>query len=200
MNARRGFTLIEMLTTVAILIIVLGMMVSLAREVRYRSAEVLTKELLLHLDELTQSFKQRKGRLPNVEPLLAPEVTQADEAKVRATARLNNEALVNELKGEIVRSGLLQHDRNKGPRTGTGGEGFGDLPISLYDGRLLADAWGNPIVFMPNQHPIIGMAPVRSGDEEQAFFFFSPGPDGRYLTREDNLYSYEQGSRRFSVH
>jgi len=178
-----------MLTTVAILIIVLGLMVSLAREVRYRSAEVLTKELLVHLDDLTQSFKQRKGRLPNVEMLLAADVTQADEAKVRAMARINNEALVNELKGEIVRSGLLQHDRTKGG-------GFGDLPISLYDGRILADAWGNPIVFMPNQHPIIGMAPARMGDEDQAYFFFSPGPDGQYLTREDNLYSYEQGSRR----
>ncbi|MBC7785367.1 MAG: type II secretion system protein, partial [Burkholderiales bacterium] len=175
-SRRSAFTLIEMLTTVAILIIVLGLMVSLAREVRYRSAEVLTKELLTHLDELTQSFKQRKGRLPNLEMLLPANVTQADanEAKVRAAARLNNEALVNELKGEIVRSGLLQHDRTKGG-------GFCDLPISLYDGRLLADAWGNPIVFMPNQHPVIGMAPIRSGEEEQAFFFFSPGPDGRYL-------------------
>src|SRR3954468_10712749 len=187
--SRSAFTLIEMLTTVAILIIVLGLMVSLAREVRLRSAEQLTKELLLHLDDLTQSFKQRKGRLPNVEMLLPPNVLDADEAKVRATARINNEALVNELKGEIVRSGLLQHDRKNGG-------GFGDLPISLYDGRILADAWGNPIVFMPNQHPIIGMAPVRSGEEEQAYFFFSPGPDGRYLTREDNLYSYEQGTRR----
>ena len=193
---RSAFTMIEMLTTVAILIIVLGLMVSLAREVRYRSAEQLTKELLLHLDELTQSFKQRKGRLPNVEMLIPSDVMSADEAKVRAIARINNEALVNELKGEIVRSGLLQHDKTSSGTPGTGG--IGDLPISLYDGRLLADAWGNPIVFMPNQHPLIGMAPVRAGadDEEQASFFFSPGPDGEYLTREDNLYSYEVGARR----
>ena len=188
-RARRAFTLIEMLTTVAILIIVLGMMVSLAREVRRKSAEQLTKELLVQLDELTQSFKQRKGRLPNV-PLIMPAVdAKADEPKVRAEARLNNEALVSELKGEIVRSGLLQHDREQGG-------GFGDLPISLYDGRVLADAWGNPIVFMPSQHPLIGMAPVKSGEEEQSSFFFSPGPDGQYLSREDNLYSYEVGGRR----
>src|SRR6478735_9290133 len=96
-RARRAFTLIEMLTTVAILIIVLGMMVSLAREVRRKSAEQLTKELLVQLDELTQSFKQRKGRLPNV-PLIMPAAdAKAEEAKVRAEARLNNEALVNEL-------------------------------------------------------------------------------------------------------
>jgi hypothetical protein len=180
-----------MLTTVAVLIIVLGMMVSLAREVRRKSAEQLTKELLSHLDVLAQSFKERnKGRLPNVQPVVPANVMDIDEAKVRAAARINNEALVNELKGELVRSGLLQHDSKQGG-------GFGDLPISLYDGRMLADAWGNPIVFMPNQHPIIGMAPVRSGEEEgHASFFFSPGPDGKYLTREDNLYSYEQGSRR----
>jgi hypothetical protein len=183
-----------MLTTVAVLIILLGMMVSLAREVRYRSAEQLTKELLAQLDELTLSFKQRTGRLPQVDPIVAAGVVRAEEAKVRAAARINNEALVKELKGEIVRSGLLQHDNQKGG-------GFGDLPISLYDGRVLADAWGNPIVFMSRQHPIIGMAPVRSpsgggAEDDQAYFFFSPGPDGRYLTREDNLYSYEVGSRR----
>jgi hypothetical protein len=51
----------------------------------------------------------------------------------------------------------------------------------------LDDAWGGPVVFMAHQHPSIGMAP---GDRP---FFFSAGPDGRYLSREDNLYSYESG-------
>jgi hypothetical protein len=93
---------------------------------------------------------------------------------------------------------LLEQDRSKG--------GFGDLPISLYNGRILADAWGNPIVFMPDQHPAIGMAPMRStglsgpttrpsAGGEATFFLFSAGPDGRYLTREDNVYSYEQAKK-----
>jgi type II secretory pathway pseudopilin PulG len=180
----RGYTLVEMLLTVAVLIIVLGLMVSLARYVRERSATQLTQDLLQRLDELAHTYQQaNNGTLPPVPAIIAPDDLRGTEAAVRAAARINNSKFVEALYPEIVRSGLLANSRSQG--------GFGDLPISLYNGRLLADAWGNPIVFMPTQHPAIGMAPPIPGGNTQAFFFFSPGPDGRYLTREDNLYSYE---------
>src|SRR3954471_16721867 len=54
---RRAFTLIEMLTTVAVLVIVLGIMVSLARDVRTRSADRLTKDILRRLDTLVAQYK-----------------------------------------------------------------------------------------------------------------------------------------------
>jgi hypothetical protein len=41
---------------------------------------------------------------------------------------------------------------------------------------------------MPAMHPAIGMAP------ENRYFLFSAGPDRRYLTRDDNLYSYDRSS------
>src|SRR5437773_9232659 len=56
---RRAFTLIEMLTTVSVLVIVLGLMVSLARDVRNRSADRLTKDLLRRLDLLVAQYKAR---------------------------------------------------------------------------------------------------------------------------------------------
>jgi hypothetical protein len=37
--------------------------------------------------------------------------------------------------------------------------------------------------------PMIGMNP-------QGWFFFSAGPDRQYLTRDDNLYSYDQPAVR----
>jgi len=46
---RSGFTLVEMLTTVAMLIIMLGLMVSLARYVRRRSPEDLTRRILVNV-------------------------------------------------------------------------------------------------------------------------------------------------------
>src|SRR5437868_12102334 len=58
----RGFTLIEMLTTVAVLVIVLGLMVSLARDVRNRSAERLTKDLLRRLDTLVAQYRVKNLR------------------------------------------------------------------------------------------------------------------------------------------
>src|SRR3954469_18550804 len=66
----RGFTLIEMLTVVAGLIIVLGLMVSLAWDVRRQSSERLTKDLLVKLDVLMAQYIAHHKQLPQVTPLV----------------------------------------------------------------------------------------------------------------------------------
>src|SRR5256885_2776690 len=95
-----AFTLIEMLTTVAVLVIVLGLMVSLARDVRNRSAERLTKDLLRRLDYLVAQYKQRSLKsipeeqrkiYPVVHPLLGETpIEMGDETKQRENAFANN--------------------------------------------------------------------------------------------------------------
>src|SRR3954449_7176125 len=115
-----GFTLIEMLTTVAVLIIVLGLMVSLARYVRDRSANELTQNLLMRLDDLARAYEQRTGHPPQVPLIIPANQVDANEPAVQAAARLNNAKFVEAMKGEFARSGLLEQDRAKG--------GFGDLP------------------------------------------------------------------------
>jgi len=173
---RRAFTLIELLNTVAVLVIVLGLMVSLARDVRTRSADRLTKDLLRRLDELFRQYQSRlprnltaeeRLRYPIVHPLfdqLTPE-----EGHLRENALANNRELIRCLKSQVDLSGTK----------------FNDLSIANYNEVNLLDAWGSPIVYMPHQHPLVGMA---AGDRP---FFFSAGPDRKYLTRQDNLYSYE---------
>src|SRR5438270_7231739 len=90
---RLGFTLIEMLTTVAVLVIVLGLMVSLARDVRTRSADRLTKDLLRRLDELVRQYQSRlprtlapeeRGKYPIVRPLF--DALPGDEPHLRENA------------------------------------------------------------------------------------------------------------------
>ena len=56
-----AFTLIEMLTTVAILVIILGLMVSLARYVRNRSATGLTREVLASLNDGMAGYRKSHG-------------------------------------------------------------------------------------------------------------------------------------------
>lgn len=158
-----AFTLLEMLTTVAALVIVLGLMVSLARDVRNRSADQVTKDLLRKLDRLMQNYHDRyEGALPVTTPLIGEGAVPEEQELARAAMRNN---------AEVARAFRGQADPAEPPAT-------------------FFDAWGHPVVFMPRQHPAIGMA---AGDR---FFFFSPGPDGRFLTREDNLYSYEEGGGR----
>jgi hypothetical protein len=155
-----------MLTTVALLIIVLGLMVSLARYVRRRSAEDLTRRLLVNLNSAMLEYTRRNDP-PAIESFIEGRVV--DEANLRRTAEVNNRQLVQFFKSQKALSD----------------KAFRDLPLSIYDEATVRDAWGMPIVFMPRMHRQIGMAPG------QPWFFFSAGPDRQYLTRDDNQYSYE---------
>lgn len=180
--ARGGFTLIEMLTTVAALIIVMGLAVSLAREVRRRSADVVTRDVLGQLDRMMDAYLARYGHPPPVPALIdlppttgvgdpASPTPAPDPVALARSARRNNQAVVAAMQQS---AGL-----------GFADELFGKLPRSMYDDITLRDAWGSPVVFMTAMHPAIGMA------QDNRPFFFSAGPDGDYLTRDDNLYSYE---------
>ena len=165
-----------MATTVAVLVIVLGLMVSLARYVRNELAVEVTKDLLHRLDALMQQYASRHNDLPRVSPFIPASQAAAakdpsDEQELRRNAEANNRSFVLALRAE----GLL------------GDEAFGGgLPQSIYNDMMIRDAWGSPIVFMPSMHEGIGMA-LRDKP-----FFFSAGPDQNYLTQQDNLYSYER--------
>jgi type II secretory pathway pseudopilin PulG len=159
--------LIEALTAVAILVIVVGLMVSLSRHVRAASADVLTKEVLRRLDAAMAAYVRQNGTIPVIPPFIGDQQIPP-EIQLRRPAERNDEAFVRALKS----AGLL---------TGR----FDDLSIAYYDEARVRDAWGSPIVFMSHMHPAIGMNP-------KGWFFFSAGPDRQYLTRDDNLYSYDQ--------
>ena len=160
-----------MLTTVAVLIIVLGLMVSLARYVRNLSAVEVTKGLLHDLDRSMQEYMLRNGgHVPAVTPLAPPTGRLPDEAALQRNALANNRDFVRALRAERLLSD----------------ETFGGLPQSIYNQATLRDAWGSPIVFMPSMREGIGMSP-----RDQPFFF-SAGADQQYQTQENNLYSYEK--------
>src|SRR5437867_1409260 len=169
-SAIRAFTLIEMLTAVALLVIVLGLMVSLARYVRNRSATQLTREILANLNEAMARYVETYSAKPHV-PLLVDSADLPDEQTLLRAAELNNRRFVAQMKNHLV------------------GPFWWSLPGTVYDHAMLRDAWGTPIVLMPAKHNAIGMA---SGNKS---FFFSAGPDRLYHTREDNLYSYEVAGR-----
>jgi prepilin-type N-terminal cleavage/methylation domain-containing protein len=169
----RGFTLLEMLTTVAVLIILLGLMVDLAGYVRNRSATDLSRQVLGALDVAMAEYVSKAGKEPEKYPPIAAftnttELSE-DEQTLLDNARQNNRDFVAAMESQ----GLLKR------------EPFASLPVLIFDRATLNDAWHTPIVFVPESHSRIGMAPSGKG------FFFSAGPDRLYKTREDNLYSYE---------
>ena len=144
--SRSGFGLLELFAALAFLVIVLGLMVSLARHVRSSAADRLTRQVLRGLDQALSAGPPENRTVPD------PPSSDGDEAAWAAFAVRSNAAV-----RRLLRS---------------------DEPIT--------DAWGNPIALLPDGRRSIGVAP------RDRPFCVSPGPDGRFLTRDDNLYSYEQ--------
>lgn len=159
---RSAFTVLELLTTLALLVVVLGLMVSLARYVRSTAADRMTREMLVELDTQLSAYHTRFGAYPP-----APDIADdADEATFAGLLKNRYMGVLRMIEKTTV-----------------------SLPTPPATDRLpgpLTDAWGRPIGYLPGHHPLVGMAP------QNRAFFFSAGPDGRYLTRQDNLYSYEQ--------
>ncbi len=160
---RDAFTILELLTTLALIIVVMGLMVSLARYVRSNAADQMTRSILLDLETELANYQSRYNAYPPANLI----DDAADENQLANAMRSTG--------GKVVR--MLNKVRSpQDPLTP-------DLPSSE---TALRDAWGRAIGYLPHHHPLIGMAP------QNRPFFFSAGPDGRYLTRQDNLYSYEQ--------
>jgi len=172
-----------MLTTVATLVIVLGLMVSLARYERRRSAENFTRDdvlarldaLLARHDIVENKALQEALADPAVVPrLVRPSAGQPEEPVLQYNAGRNNTEFVKTFKKYV------------GPKA------FNDLPLSLYNptANTLVDAWGTPIVYMPAGALNVGISP------QNRSFFLSAGPDRKFSSVVDNLYSYERGWER----
>jgi hypothetical protein len=191
-----------MLATVAALVILLGLMVSLARYVRRQASEQFTKQLLAQLDVLISRYHDRHHGLPDV-PAFLPGVkvqsasrNQARTTTTRTTTRPalpllppgSDENLPPEIvlkqNAQLNNRGLVQALRVEARRYPAE---YASLPPSFFaEDDTLRDAWGTPIVFMPGLHPAVGMA------MENRPFFLSAGPDRLFRTQEDNLFSYEE--------
>lgn len=166
-----AYTLVELFLTLAVLMILLGLMINLSNRVRRESADKMTRKVLAQLTVMMAQYrKQNLDTLPPVTSLIDAS-NVLSESILQATAVRNSSDVVLFLK---LQSAVSDKTASNNPLKGC-----------LIDGVML-DPWGSPIVFMPAQNPAIGMAP------SDAFFFFSAGPDRQFLTREDNVYSYEQ--------
>src|ERR1700722_18931234 len=70
-RCRRGYTLVELFLTIAVLAIIFGLMVDLANRVRRTSADKLTRQLLQQLNALMDNYLEHSGgQVPPVTPFL----------------------------------------------------------------------------------------------------------------------------------
>ena len=160
-----------MLASIGAMVILFGAMISLSRHVRSGSANDATKELLrLLAGAMDRYVAHNDGRPPSLSFVNFSPESSHDPAALARRAEVNNQAVVRLLKQSHVFPA----------------DSFEIFSESYYDGATVRDAWGSPIVFMPTMDPAVGMS-------AKGWFFFSAGPDRNYLTKSDNLYSYELG-------
>src|SRR5438128_1218948 len=110
MRPRAGFTLLEMLTTVAVLVIVLGLMVDLAGYVRNRSATDLAHQVLASLDAAMQTYQKTYHTYPAIHPFTETADLSEDEETLLRNARQNNRDFV----AALTAAGLLKPERITG--------------------------------------------------------------------------------------
>ncbi len=160
-SLRHALGSIELLALVAILAVAFALMASTARHVRSNSAMELTRKRMTALTRAAGELMSQ-GIDPRT-PISFPSTTNSDE-------RLE----------EQLRRFAVESSRKLG-------ETFASRPGSLLtiDTPELRDAWGRPMALLPQQFPAVGMAP------DDGAFLVSAGPDGRFLTLSDNIYSYD---------
>jgi type II secretory pathway pseudopilin PulG len=213
---RRAFTLIEVATTVAILIIVLGLMVSLARQVRKQAGMTLTKDLLRRLDAAMAQYAARNGgKVAPVNPFPPPAAStgeagpgpglvsppaQAETRPVGPTtlARDASTAIVTDENEPLPDARALLEAARANNRDfvaalkAEGPPGGGNGMGALAD--MPASVYDEVYLRDAWGSPIVFMPSkhkwVGTAPRDH-FFFFSAGPDREYLTQDDNLYSYE---------
>lgn len=161
----RGMHPLELLTLIAAMVIALGLMVSLARYVRRESAVGLTGDALRRAELAIRQYVEAAGALPALAPL---DIAAATEESLQRAARASNSAWVRQLLAVASPHGLDA------------------LPQSIFDGRVLRDAWGAPLLLAPGGHARLGRSAAPG-----APLVVSGGPDRRLLSPEDNLFSDE---------
>ncbi|MEL7238882.1 MAG: hypothetical protein AAGK78_08455 [Planctomycetota bacterium] len=166
--------------------VVFGLMVSLARKVRAGAQKDQTARVLADLERALREFEEARGSLPLVEP----DLTRGSETITLESALANNRAILDQLddRPNPIPSPLpairLPIELAQDAEVNTGVRLDIRELVSRSDGTL-RDAWDFPIVYFSGGRADIGSAPAGRP------FFVSPGPDGRFETRDDNVYSYE---------
>lgn len=173
-SAALGFTLLEAMVVFAALMILLGLMVSMTRHVRSQSREQRTRRMLSLLD------RRLSPPLPEGLPRQLTSLTRLVEPREAATGLRPTDDML------LARAHLNSQGVVLAYRKAFGEDALRQLSISLYDGRYLRDAWHTPVVYMGSEVDNLDLP------RQKRAFFMSAGPDRRFSTVADNLYSYER--------
>jgi prepilin-type N-terminal cleavage/methylation domain-containing protein len=207
-----GFTLIEMLVVVAIILLLLTIGVIGFRSMERSSSEKQTKVNLTNAEALLKQMTA-VGILPRLQgpndyqptplyPFDNNNVSQPIDPPVNQTVALQNCRSVTRV--------MMQHPEVKKAILALPSQMIATPPTGTTADPALIDAWGFALIFVPSgglrNVQVEGAAAgsvvtvTSSGfvpsstvapNPQNRPFWVSPGPDGKYETGADNLYSFQ---------
>ncbi|HSI34103.1 MAG: type II secretion system protein [Phycisphaerae bacterium] len=212
-NARRrgGFTLVEILTAVAILAVLMGLSVlgyrHLSAGSKKRSTETAMKALQsLMVENGVDMLKTDIAAYGNASTKLAVPGVLPDDAKAKlADDKVRRTRVALRLLTGVPANEKHLADLPREMRIDLGGKTLNENRLADPNPGLpmpVVDGWGNPILYVPGvgatgikdaPDPLLSPDKTTVGTVEVGrSYWMSAGPDGDYSTGEDNIYSWGQ--------
>jgi len=225
-NSRRrlGFSLIELLVVIAVILILISIGVIGYRHVERSNAERQTKTVLASADSFVREMNSI-GSLTMLEGPAglspAPIFTQGAVLNGISNSAWDNPGNVNfgkpgrdavidqqppkptgdSIQTRVMRF-LLSNPKNKTAMQAMPSGASLTMPAG-YAVPFLADAWGNPLIYVPSgglgkvnfTNGATNQTVTSSGqlvDPQNRGFWASAGPDGDFTTGDDNIYSFQK--------
>lgn len=207
---RTGFTLLEVLASVSVIAVLIGLSIGMLRSSKQRSALAQARGELAALAQALEAYKQHYGDYPQTgNAAQAPIVVSARVTMAQAQAQLFN-ALTGvygptnfstRLNGPVLvelsklRTEVSMTDDNTMKTTVAVPKGT--PPLKEAVANCFLDPWGNRYVYYYRAAPMPGAAPTNTW-RLPGYLLYSAGPDGRDMPPDRNTGLFNGATVQFT--
>lgn len=195
-RGRRGFTMIEVMVAIGIILVLMAIGVFGFRYLDKASSNKATHVGLANAESMTAEYEAAGMSITTLVP--NPNVAAARVGDVTPGTSTRSTAVVST---QAVMKSIMRVEKNKTFFAGLPPKALVDVNGTRQ--QVLADGWGNPIIFVPRNGLITDLGRKPDGttfsktgvvitNPSNRPFWASAGPDGNFDFGDDNIYSFEK--------
>lgn len=184
--ARRGFTLVELVTVMGILAILVTLVVGAFKGIGTRVAREGTVQMMAALDAALRAYYDDWGKFPWTDEAVPPSVAyllgKVDDTAGTGYAPVPFNRNYDNMREAVLYAALNMRQRH-GPYMASGAGQVMVKVYSSYSYRVYVDGWGRPIQYRPPE--LNATVPLLMSEGPRQDF------DADAETKKDNIYSYQ---------